>query len=186
MFSIDIETLGSDHSAPIIQIGAAVFDVDDKPGVMIDTIEFMLLKKVFHNVEPYAAAMNSKILAAIAGTTYFDALEGDVVNYEDAAEHLGEWMKKYDSDPVTVCGKNFSSFDLPKLKKLPGWDEHVPRIHHRSPDPGSLYWMREDGDVLPSMQKCMERAGMGGIVAHTAQEDAVVVATLIQIEMVNR
>lgn len=186
--SLDIETLGIRHEAPIIQIGAAIFDITDLPGVMINSMEFLVGNgPVLHEVEPYAAAMNYRILAALSGFKIDNPIECPIVLVDKAAEYLGQWLyKEFDTlggfkGKIVFCGKNFSGFDRPKLERLPGWKSNIPPYHLRSPDPGSLWWRPEvDGDVLPSTKVCMERAGLGGTVAHTAEQDAIAVATLIQ------
>jgi len=72
------------------------------------------------------------------------------------------------------------------LRKLTDWDKHV-RVHHRILDPAAMYWQPEiDGMELPDTKTCMERAGISGEVAHTAIEDARVVARLIRKASGNR
>ena len=191
MFSLDIETLGLRDETPIIQIGIAFFDINDDPGEMVGSMEFLVDNgRVLNDVEPYAAAMNQKILAALSGFKVDDSIECPVVKVNLAAKYLGDWVntltfavnKGQYEDKIVFCGKNFSSFDRPKLERLPNWKSGVPNYHHRSPDPGSMWWRpEEDGAELPSTEVCMERAGTGGTVAHTAEQDAIVVATLIQI-----
>lgn len=182
--SLDIETLGTQDDTPVVQIGAALFDIRDEPGTVIRGIEFLVDHgPQLQNVEPYAAAMNWKILAALGGYGVPDPVECPIILLEDATEHLGDWINTYwpEEGKVVFAGKNFSGFDRPKLERLPGWFQNIPKYHHRSPDPGSMYWRPEvDGTELPSTQVCMERAGLGGVVAHTAEQDAIVVATLIQ------
>ncbi len=54
-------------------------------------------------------------------------------------------------------------------------------------DPAALYWQPEiDGVELPDTKTCMQRAGIGGGVAHTAVEDARMVALLIRRAIDNR
>lgn len=182
-FSVDTETLGLKDQAPIIQIGVAAFDIFDSPGTVRDSMEFVVNPgKVIHEVEPYAAAMNYKILALLGGFEVEDPITCPIVHVSLAAAVLAEWFAKFDTEVPTCAGKNFSSFDRPKLEQLPGWEKAMPRIHHRSPDPGSMWWVPKiDGATLPGLKTCMERAGIGGEVAHTAEEDAIVVAKLIQI-----
>jgi len=182
--SLDVETLGTRDNVEIIQIGAALFHWMDEPGVMRESMEFIVDPgPQIQNVEPYAAAMNWKILAALGGYEADDPLECPIILKEDATEHLGDWIKSVWTmeDKVVFCGKNFSGFDRPKLERMPGWFDNIPKYHHRSPDPGSMFWRPSvDGLELPSTQVCMERAGLSGVVAHTAEQDAIVVATLIQ------
>ncbi len=190
MFSVDTETLAVGDDATIVQIGAAFFDLEDEPGEMIHSFEFLVDHGPrLHNVEPYAAAMNHRILAALGGYKIDNPITCGVMKAENAAEVLGTWMKEMTwaangsayLDKVTFCGKNFTGFDLPTLKRLYGWDAYIPPYHHRSPDPGSMWWRKEDGSGLPDTQTCMERAGLDGSVAHTAEQDSIAAATLVQL-----
>lgn len=182
--SLDVETLGTKHDAPIIQIGAALFDILDEPGTMIDSMEFLVSHGTLNNVEPYAAAMNYRILAALGGYEIDDPLpDQPTIHVDHTAQYLSSWITYHyrNNEKIVFCGKNFSGFDRPKLERLPDWEKWMPKYYHRSPDPGSMYWWPEvDGTELPPTQVCMERAGLEGIVAHTAEQDAIVVATLIQ------
>ncbi len=178
MISIDVETLGISHASPIIQIGAVFFDIWHEPGTVMDTIIFDVRHDQYNNVEPFAAAMNQSILYRLAEK------ESKAIRVESAAPVLGIWISKNwrTDSKVVFCGKNFSSFDRPKLERLPGWFASVPVYHHRSPDPGSMWWRpKEDGAELPSTETCMKRAGISGEVTHDALEDAAMVAKLIQI-----
>jgi hypothetical protein len=79
-----------------------------------------------------------------------------------------------------VAGKNFSGFDKLFLAKMPNSRNFIDRIHHRVIDPASLYWEPFTDKELPSSKTCLERAGMSGVVAHTALEDAKMVVNLIR------
>lgn len=176
MISVDIETLGLGIEAPIIQIGAVAFDPQGEPGTIEGCIEFLVEHERYDNVEPYAAAMNWKLLAALGD--YENYQHGHIfISVDAAAEVFKEWLETF-AENVTFTGKNFASFDLPRLQRLPGWNINH---HHRILDPGSMWYRPEDGCVLPSTKTCMERAGITGEVAHTAMEDAAQVAKLIQI-----
>lgn len=188
--SIDIETLGLEPWSPVIQIGAAIFDINSEPGKMVDTLQFYVWDNDFDSVEPYAAAMNSEILYAIASVRAGDFhnahpsiyRDGDYpglyVQRDNAIKYLNDFIgSKVEGKPV-LCGKNFAKFDRPMLLNL---GDLVPH-HHRFPDPGNLFWRPEvDGAVLPDSKTCMERAGLAGEVAHTALEDAVMAAKMIQV-----
>jgi len=76
---------------------------------------------------------------------------------------------------ITAAGKNFSSFDLPFLKKIGTFP-----FQHRALDPAVLYYRPLEDEGLPDTKTCMERAGMDGKVAHTAVEDAKAVVQLIR------
>jgi len=194
--SIDTETLGLDVDAPIIQIGAAMFDTTsvDYPKCVPAVLEFYVWRESFHYVEPYAAAMNAEILYAIASVRMakgVDVLDfsreeikypGIYVRYTHAISYLNEWMLQwkhcFEDDKFVFAGKNFGVFDLPKLQALPGT---LAPHRHRFIDPSNLYWTPEvDGTVLPDTKTCMKRAGMEGRVSHTALADARDVAELIQ------
>ena len=77
------------------------------------------------------------------------------------------------SRPVTinVAGKNFGTFDKLFLQQLPWWQKLI-RTRQRVLDPAIMYvdWMNDLS--LPTLTTCKERAGVEGIVTHTALEDA--------------
>ena len=157
IISIDIETTGLDpENCQILEIGMVTQEgkefhcyVDN--GIIIG--------------EAYALQMNQKILKKIA--------EGNAISVYDVVKAMKDWL------PVdfTVVGKNFGSFDLQFLKKLPDWDI---KIRPRIIDVGNLYWRPEsDGSRLPNLMTCMERARITGPVPHTALEDAQLVMTLV-------
>jgi hypothetical protein len=79
---------------------------------------------------------------------------------------------------VTPAGKNFASFDRQFLKRLPDFENKV-RLHHRTLDPATLFWLRVD-EQLPDSKTCYQRAGMDPKVAHTALEDALAVVQLVR------
>ena len=84
-----------------------------------------------------------------------------------------------------MAGKNYAGFDDRFLRCLPGWD--VEKVFRRRViDPGELYWNPLKDSELPNTEECMKRAGLEGVVAHTALEDAKVVARLIQIAVARR
>ena len=130
--------------------------------------------------EPFAVSMHPTILRRIAtheeGHTYLQPWE--------VTTRFRDFLKQHGLDPenekVFVAGKNYASFDARFLRKLTNWDKHV-KVHHRILDPAAPYWQPEvDGVELPDTRICMERAGISGEVAHTAVEDAAVVARLIR------
>lgn len=81
---------------------------------------------------------------------------------------------------VTFAGKNFASFDKQFLAGLPINEQLMSIIHHRSFDPGSLYFDPKIDDTLPSTEECKKRAGLKGKVAHKALDDAMDVVRLIR------
>jgi hypothetical protein len=80
---------------------------------------------------------------------------------------------------INVAGKNFGNFDSKFLEKLPHHNLLV-KFHHRILDPGMLYFDPNEDEILPSTEICMQRAGVGGEVQHTALEDALNVIKLLR------
>jgi DNA polymerase III epsilon subunit-like protein len=185
--SIDTETLGLGPGSPIIEIGAVMQNWLE-PVVNPKTFHYYVLpeNKVYYNCEPYAMSMHATILRRIAtrdqGYNY--------IRPNRVAATFSNWLK---SNPqcfhlpadathgryIVVAGKNYTGFDHPRLtQNFPSWDDHVP-ASHRVLDMGNLYWKARVDDEPPSTEVCMERAGLSGEVAHTALEDAKVVAKAV-------
>lgn len=91
------------------------------------------------------------------------------------------WLVAYGLDPSSLqaAGKNFASFDMQFLYRLPGFPQAV-KFRHRVLDPAILFWRPLEDDRLPDSKTCYERAGMDGKVAHTAVEDALAVVRLVR------
>jgi len=177
--SIDIETTGlNPENCQILEIGAVI---DDGNSPIIDCPTFHCY--VDHGLilgESLALSMHPTILRRIAtheeGYTYLQPW--------DVATRFRDFLTEHGLDPenekLFVAGKNYASFDARFLCRLTNWDKHV-SVHHRILDPAALYWQPEiDGVELPDTKTCMERAGISGEVAHTAVEDARIVALLIR------
>ena len=183
--SIDIETTGlNPKNCQVLEIGALIDD-GTTPIEQCPTfhcyIDYALILG-----EPFAVSMNQAIIRRIAtheeGYTYLSAW--------DVALRFRDFLKEHgldsENEKIVVAGKNFASFDARFLSKITGWDKHV-NIHHRILDPAALYWRPEtDGVELPDLKTCMHRAGLTGEVAHTALEDAHVVALLIRQAIADR
>lgn len=184
--SIDIETTGLDpETCQIIEIGAVI---DDWLEPLRNPPTFhCYVKQDMYRGQPMALSMHSTIFRRIAthenGFDYWYPAE--------AARQLGYWMKAngaYTIDPMNpdrearavVAGKNFASFDDKFLRKIPHFDENV-KYHHRILDPTMLFWNPLTDTKPPGMKTCMKRAGLEGEVAHTALEDAIIVAKLIHV-----
>jgi len=160
IISIDLETTGLDpETCQILEIGA----------VTSEGREFhCYVDNGLIQGEPYALQMNQAILKKIANNHL------DLVSVKHVVSYFKGWLP----EQWTATGKNFASFDLPFLLRLPGWDI---KVKHRIVDPGNLYWKPVfDGHCLPDLKTCMERAGIGGDVPHTALEDAKIVLELVK------
>jgi DNA-directed RNA polymerase subunit M/transcription elongation factor TFIIS len=99
----------------------------------------------------------------------------------ELAELFATWIAANGLDPKSVqaAGKNFSSFDMQFLNRLPWFSEHI-KFRHRVIDPAILFWNPAEDDRLPDSKTCYERAGYGDTVAHTAVEDAKAVVWLVR------
>lgn len=185
--SIDIETTGLDpEKCQIIEIGG-VLETWDRPVEELPGFSFLVHHQTYH-VEPYAAMLNLEILkqlwtggcqsvpACHAIQTIRHWLNGKLPSIFDPPE-----LEKQPKNRITVAGKNFASFDLQFLKRLPGFGTTI-KFGHRALDPGPLYYDPEIDDVPPSTEQCFGRAGMGYNPAtkHRAEEDARDVVHLIR------
>lgn len=182
--SIDIETTGLDpESCQILEIGAVIEDWES-PILELPTFH-CYVRHLEYRGEPYALALNSKILGILAKSE--SKLDPDLKIYGPAhiEFRFNEWLKRnnihYLQDRITVAGKNFGSFDLQFLKRLLNFNQLASRFRHRYIDPAMLYWEPNiDGSTLPDLKKCLARAGMTDEVTHTAVEDAQLVIKLVR------
>ncbi len=72
---------------------------------------------------------------------------------------------------ITAAGKNFATFDMNFLVRLPRWKQLV-RIRQRVLDPSVLFTDWENDESLPGLSLCKERAGLDKVVTHDAVDDA--------------
>ncbi|MHC4297959.1 MAG: 3'-5' exonuclease [Planctomycetota bacterium] len=186
--SIDIETTGLDHDrCQIIEVGAVIDDWTT-PFKLLPTFRCYVDHGEFRG-QPFALSLHPKIFRYIATNGKDAEEEVDIVEPDCVGGIFQEWLGQNGIFPharhITPAGKNFSSFDLQFLNKLPDWEECVP-TQHRAADPGNLYWdPRIDLNGLPDTLTCMKRAGLQGEVAHTATEDAMIVVKLIRNWFIN-
>jgi DNA polymerase III epsilon subunit-like protein len=80
---------------------------------------------------------------------------------------------------ITVAGKNFGTFDLEFLKRLPNWDRLI-KVRQRILDPTLLYIDWKTDQSPPNLSTCKSRAGFDGFVSHNAVEDAWDVIALLR------
>jgi oligoribonuclease (3'-5' exoribonuclease) len=176
--SIDIETTGIDEeTCDIIEIGVVLDDLKNpKPLDQLATYHTYVLPEGRGYVgEPFALSMHGEIFERISSLdpdyTYLEANE--------VGESLSDFFADYFEYKILAAGKNFGSFDLQFLKKLPEFNNWV-TFHHRSLDPSMLYIDLAEDLEPPGLKKCLERAEIGEI-AHTALEDALDVVKLIRV-----
>lgn len=163
--SMDIETTGLDpDTCQILEIGAFCNN-----GSFHCYVNNGLIRG-----EPYALHMNHEILKKIT--------DCDLIHPDAITQEFDKWLFVVSRQKVTIAGKNFAAFDKAFLDKLPGWPKMMKQhAHYRFIDIGNLYWNPKiDGDTLPDLKTCMDRAGMLGNVPHTALEDAIIVHKLVK------
>jgi DNA polymerase III epsilon subunit-like protein len=181
--SIDLETTGLDpQECQILQLGA-VYD-DGKHDVADLPTFCAYVSHERYTGQPYALALNAAILKRLSGATAEDYARGTIMRPDDVAGAFRSWLMNHcgwdGKASLTPAGKNFASFDKGFLEMLCDWKENV-NLSHRCIDPATYYWKPESDDKLPDSKTCMERAGIGNLVAHTAVEDALMVVRLIRI-----
>lgn len=82
---------------------------------------------------------------------------------------------------ITAAGKNFATFDLKFLLKLPRWKQLI-KVRQRILDPSILYTEWKEDESLPGLGLCKKRAGLPEEVAHDAVKDAQDVILLLRKE----
>ncbi len=81
---------------------------------------------------------------------------------------------------LIAAGKNFAAFDLPFLKCLPHWRDHI-RISQQILDPAVFYLNFKEDERMPSLEECKKRAGFEDTtVTHDALDDALDVIRLLR------
>ena len=180
--SIDIETTGLDPAVcQTLEVGAVI----DNWKTPIDQLQQFRRILTYETVtgSPYAMALNASLLKQIANPA--SPQPGTAWAFckpEELGEQFAQWIKANDLDPMQLqaAGKNFASFDMQFLSRVPRFNEHV-KFRHRILDPAILYWRPLEDERLPDSKSCYERAGLDNKVAHTAVEDALAVVRLVRL-----
>jgi oligoribonuclease (3'-5' exoribonuclease) len=174
--SIDIETTGLDPATcQTLEVGAVIDDWKTP----LDQLQRFRRVLTYETVtgSPYAMALNASLLNQIANPPQ----TCEFCKSEELGVQLAQWVKANGLDPMHLqaAGKNFASFDMQFLYRLPGFTSVV-KFRHRVLDPAILYWRPLDDEKLPDSKTCYERAGLDSTVAHTAIEDALAVVRLVR------
>jgi len=186
--SIDLETTGlSAKQHQILEFGAVIEDTENM--LPIDELPTFHAYLNWETIvgDPYALAMNWKILDIISKPKDWETLGVRVLNPEDLGLVFWNFIDKHFSNDdqnvfngkITVAGKNFGNFDNQFLNNLPNFFHHV-NFEHRFIDPGSVYFDPRIDEKPPSLEKCLERAGLKKTISHTAIDDAKDVITALR------
>lgn len=165
IISIDLETTGLDpFNNQIIEVGLVLFDTITNERKTAS----WLIQHEHYTGDAFALAMNKDIFDELKEASKSKEF---IVSYKYLSEYIDLFLKTNNvSLPITVCGKNFSSFDLQFLKQIEGFDQNW--FHRRVLDIGSLYFNPLIDDSLPSLTECKKRAGLPSKVLHRALDDA--------------
>lgn len=185
--SLDIETTGlNPENCQILQIGAIIEDTNSVlPYEELPKFN-CLVEHEFYSGQPTALAMNSwifEIFSKMERLTKDERLtyrkEHNILPVGLVARSFQMWLidngliPEYINEPVkiNVAGKNFGTFDLRFLKKLPNWGNSV-SVRQRILDPGGLVINWETDETLPNLNACLTRLELDGEVTHDSLADA--------------
>jgi DNA polymerase III epsilon subunit-like protein len=184
--SIDIETTGLDRqNDQVLEVGAVIEDTE-KQLYYEEIPKFnAILKYDRLSGSPFALSLNARILEILkniprksdeARPDYMK--EHNIINPEDLGLAFFTFLTsngyeetEHGDVRIITAGKNFASFDRPFLENIPNFTEYV-KMGHRCIDPVNHYIDFMNDTDLPSLNVCMERAGVEGEVTHKAVEDA--------------
>ena len=183
--SIDCEMTGLDaETCQLLELGAIIEDTDNIK--QIDEIpKFSCIVEHDHITgQPMGLHMNSRIIGILANMEDLNKTERAEYRKQHKIIPLGlvassfhMWLAAngIESDNsrvvITVAGKNFAGADKKFLDKVPNWSKHI-QIRQRIIDPVVMYTDWKTDQVLPNLNKCLERGGLSGEVDHVAVHDA--------------
>lgn len=174
--SIDLETTGLNaENCLVLEFGAVIEDYGNlRPVTELPTYRRILIYDRVYG-EPFAMWMNRELLKSIANDRTEEHIVPNLLGSDFSAWLVGRGFPITDGKvKIVPMGKNFGGFDLPFLRGVPKFFDHI-HVSHRSLDPGSV-WFNPAIDVLPpGLPICLERAGLPATVPHDAVEDAILV-----------
>lgn len=199
--SIDIETTSLAEDAQILEIGAIVEDsnipykfkdipkfecIIDHGKIIGEAVALNINARIIEILSQYHQIKDPQEKAAFKSRhKIYREIEASEALHKFVWEHYVNNGKEYVSPfkkrlkneiptpPIRVicAGKNFGTFDRPKLMRLNGMNACL-RFNHRILDPAILFVNWEDDEKPPTLQECKQRAGIQGTVSHKAIEDA--------------
>ena len=175
--SIDIETLGlNPETCDVIEFGCVLDDLNERKPLdeLPQFHAYITQPNNLYKGEPYAMAMHSVILKRIANKEKgYQYIPSETLKYR-----FIEWLESHNQlITIIAAGKNFQSFDMRFLRLL---DFDGDLIHHRTLDPGSMWFDPKIDKFLPNLQTCLTRTGVKKTVKHTAIDDAISVIQCIR------
>jgi len=176
--SIDVETTGLDPTRCQIVELACVVETDWRTPVSQLPTFHRVVEHEEYRGDAYAIALNYRAFRELAAKPALRTLPNVAANHLAAAlsaflaDHLGP-------GPWVAAGKNFGTFDLRFLERLPGWADSV-KLRHRVIDPGSLWLDPGKDDYPPDLAACLDRAGATNPDPHHPVHDARAVIELVR------
>ena len=200
--AIDCETTGLDRANDqVLELTVVLDDLAIKVN-REDLEDYLKQLPVFHCYikhdrivgSSYAISMHNRIFNIIAkepvteiSVDFLNRNVGEFYKDTEQAKHfiltpkqvysyLSYFLNKNkvldNKNKVVGAGKNLASFDYQILKTLPEFTESkVWHFAHRTIDPAMLY-MKSTDKMPPSLDECLQRAGINKTVDHTAVGDA--------------
>ena len=170
--SLDIETTGLDPERhQILQIGAIIEDTNN-PLDFDNTPKFeRLIRHKTIVAEPYALNMNAGLISKLAESELYG------VSIDVAVQELYKWLPIEFEIPNSnrirpvLAGANLADFDIRFLEKVQTWSVYFDKPG-RIIDPAMVYVDWGNDARLPSLQTCLNRAGIKKTVKHDALKDA--------------
>ncbi|MBC6610301.1 3'-5' exonuclease [Hymenobacter sp. BT507] len=182
--SLDLETTGGNFERHQILELAAVVEDTKHP---LPLRELPSFRRVVRHPEYVgsagALALNARLLEELARKEP----NPELCTPDELLPQLREFLlaqgfktDKKDCVTFTIAGKNVAVFDVPFLRRLPGYGTLV-RTEPATLDPAAFYLNWHKDTRLPTMQTCKARAKFeDDTVAHEALADALDVVRLLR------
>lgn len=169
--SIDIETSGiNPNRHQILSVGAVIEEAGvNTPIEKLPSFYCVIPYKEIVG-EPFALEMNRELIKEIKEYQIDPSKNKEkFLDRNDVAPKLREFLVDNGLEgTINVAGKNFEAFDKKFLEGLPHWNI---KYHRRVLDPSILCVDWEADEVLPNLDLCKKRWGVGGKVTHNALDD---------------